>query len=86
MKPQDVPGELIAILDRAAGREHARTGPVVACLAEILTRYDELIGTLADELAMPGAIVDRIAAVESRVRDLERSEDSRHEMEMGEDL
>lgn len=42
MKPEDVPQELIAILDRAAGREHARTGSVVGCLAEILTRYDEL--------------------------------------------
>lgn len=42
MTPAEIPAELIAILDRAAGREHSRTGSVAACLAEILGRYDQL--------------------------------------------
>jgi hypothetical protein len=40
--PEEIPGELLDILDRAAGKVHRRSGPVVATLAEILTRYDEL--------------------------------------------
>lgn len=42
MKPAEIPQELLDILDRAAGREHARTGSVVATLAAILGRYNEL--------------------------------------------
>lgn len=37
MKPEEVPQELIGILDRHAGKEHSKTGSVVAALAEILT-------------------------------------------------
>jgi hypothetical protein len=40
--PEEVPAELIELLDLRAGRTHSRTGSVVAALAEILTRYDEL--------------------------------------------
>lgn len=42
MTPDEVPQELIDIVDRLAGREHSRAGPVVACLAEVLTRWEEL--------------------------------------------
>jgi hypothetical protein len=42
MAPEDIPQELIDILDRRAGKKHSRTGSVVDCLAEILTRYDEM--------------------------------------------
>ena len=42
MKPEEVPQELLEILDLRAGKKHGRTGPVVACLAEILARYAEM--------------------------------------------
>lgn len=42
MTPEDVPQELIDLLDDRAGKRHSRTGTVVRTLAEILTRYDEL--------------------------------------------
>lgn len=42
MTPDEVPQELIDILDRHAGKTHSRKGVVVAALAEILTRYDEM--------------------------------------------
>lgn len=40
---EGVPSELIEILDRTAGKEHSRTGSVVACLAEILTAYRRML-------------------------------------------
>lgn len=42
MTPDEIPQELIDILDKAAGKQHSRTGSVVTCLAEILTRYDQM--------------------------------------------
>jgi len=42
VKAEEVPQELIDILDKRAGKTHSRTGVVVECLAEILTRYDEI--------------------------------------------
>lgn len=42
MEPQEVPQELIDILDSRAGKVHSRSGPVVSCLAEILTRFQEM--------------------------------------------
>jgi hypothetical protein len=47
MAPDEIPQELIDILDKAAGKEHSRQGRVVACLAEILTRYEKMLA-LAD--------------------------------------
>ena len=38
-----VPPELAAILDRAAGREHSATGPVMTCLAEILAAHRRML-------------------------------------------
>jgi hypothetical protein len=42
MTPEEVPGELLEILDARAGKAHNPLGSVVTSLAEILTRYDEL--------------------------------------------
>ena len=39
MTPDQVPQNLIDILDQAAGKKHSRTGSVVQCLADILTEY-----------------------------------------------
>lgn len=41
MTPDEIPQDLLDILDKRAGKVHSRQGSVVACLAEILTRYDE---------------------------------------------
>lgn len=38
-----VPPALLAILDRAAGREHSTTGSVAQCLAEILAAHKQMI-------------------------------------------
>jgi hypothetical protein len=43
MRADEVPEELVQILDRHAGRTHSRTGSVVIALAEILTRYREMM-------------------------------------------
>jgi hypothetical protein len=43
MRADEVPAELIEILDRRAGRAHSRTGSVVTALAEILTRHREMV-------------------------------------------
>jgi hypothetical protein len=42
VKAEDIPQELIDILDDRAGQKHSRTGSVITCLAEILTRYDTI--------------------------------------------
>lgn len=42
MKPEEIPQELIDILDRRAGKKHSATGPVVEALAEILTEYEKI--------------------------------------------
>lgn len=39
MTPDEIPADLKAILDKAAGEEHSEEGPVMACLADILTAY-----------------------------------------------
>lgn len=39
---KDIPQELVDILDDRAGKIHSRSGPVVSCLAEILTKYEEI--------------------------------------------
>lgn len=43
MTPDEVPQELLDLLNEDAGREHSRNGRVVASLARILTRYDEIL-------------------------------------------
>ncbi len=42
MRPEDIPQELIDILDERAGRKHSRNGTVVTTLAEILTKWEEI--------------------------------------------
>lgn len=46
MKPEEIPQELIDILDRMAGKKHSREGQVVKCLAEILTKWEIMRGDL----------------------------------------
>lgn len=43
MRPEDVPPDLKAIVDRAAGKEHSAAGPVMACLAELLTAHRRMV-------------------------------------------
>lgn len=43
MEPADVPQELIDLLDERAGKKHRREGVAVAALAEILTRYEQML-------------------------------------------
>ena len=42
MTPEEIPQELIDLLDERAGRRHSRTGTVLRALAEILTRFEQL--------------------------------------------
>lgn len=42
LTPAEIPQDLIDILDARAGKAHNRTGPVVAALAEVLTRWEEI--------------------------------------------
>lgn len=41
--PDEIPQELVDILDERAGKKHSRAGIVLLTLAEILTKYDELL-------------------------------------------
>jgi len=43
MSPEEIPADLKAILDKAAGKEHSASGSVMACLAEILTAHDAMV-------------------------------------------
>lgn len=45
MSPEDIPADLKAILDKAAGKEHSAEGPVMACLAEILTAHGAMVSS-----------------------------------------
>jgi hypothetical protein len=40
--PENIPQELIDILDSRAGKKHSRSGSVISTLAEILTKWEEL--------------------------------------------
>lgn len=42
MKVEEIPQELLDILDQRGGKVHSRQGPVVKCLAEILTKWEEI--------------------------------------------
>jgi hypothetical protein len=44
MRSEDIPQELIDILDERAGKLHSRNGPVITALAEILTAWDNYRG------------------------------------------
>lgn len=43
MTSEEIPAELKDMLDRAAGRVHSASGPVMTCLAQILTRHEEMV-------------------------------------------
>lgn len=43
MTPAEIPQELKDILDQRAGKVHSQEGRVMAALAEILTRYQEML-------------------------------------------
>lgn len=42
MDVEDIPQEIVDLLDERAGKKHSRDGIVLTTLAEILTLYDEL--------------------------------------------
>lgn len=42
VRPEDVPEELLRIVDAAAGKTHSRDGTVAQTLAAVLTRWEEL--------------------------------------------
>lgn len=44
MTPEEIPQELVDLLDERVGKKHRREGVALATLAEIITKYDELIG------------------------------------------
>jgi hypothetical protein len=60
--PDEVPRQLIDILDRRAGRKHSRDGVVVTTLAEILTRYDELRAPSIVDIDWTYHVEDRYAS------------------------
>lgn len=41
MKAEDVPQEIIDLVDRAAGKLHSHTGVVVQSVAEVLTAWEQ---------------------------------------------
>lgn len=43
MTPEEVPAALKAIVDRAAGKEHSAAGPVMACVADLLTAHRRMV-------------------------------------------
>lgn len=63
IRPEDIDPGSKAILDRAAGKDHSEQGPVMACLAEILTdarrlwRSEE--GAWQQRAAAAEALIDR---------------------------
>lgn len=57
MRAQEVPAELVALLDEAAGREHSESGGVRTALAAILTRYREMVLAEARQGAVEGGPV-----------------------------
>ena len=42
MRVEDLPPELLEIVDRAAGRKHSAGGAVAQCLAEVLSRLEQI--------------------------------------------
>lgn len=63
MRVEDIPQELIDILDKHANKKHSRNGHVVRSLGEILTRYDilrvrELVHKVNHEPECEGPVYD----------------------------
>jgi hypothetical protein len=48
MTADEIPQELLDIVDSAAGKVHSRSGPVAACLAAVLTRHAEMLGVVTE--------------------------------------
>lgn len=48
MTPEEIPQELVDLVDRRAGRAHTPDGAVLSTLAEVLTRFEELRGRTHD--------------------------------------
>ena len=42
MQSEDIPQELVDLVDKRAGKQHSRDGIVLTTLAEVLTKYDEI--------------------------------------------
>lgn len=42
MHSEDIPQELVDLVDERARKKHSREGIVLTTLAEVLTRYDEI--------------------------------------------
>lgn len=55
MTPDEIPQELVDLLDERAGKQHSCTGPVLATLAEILTRFE---ASLRQSLRVAGPVLD----------------------------
>lgn len=49
MTPDQIPKELTDILDERASKQHRMEGPVISCLAEILTKHREQVLVEASE-------------------------------------
>lgn len=45
MTPAEIPAQLRELLDQAAGKTHSDEGPVMACLANILTTHEATVRT-----------------------------------------
>jgi hypothetical protein len=48
MTPEEIPQELVDMLNRDAGKQHRRTGTALRSLAAILTRYEQIRPLKAD--------------------------------------
>jgi hypothetical protein len=59
VRPDEIPAELVTILDTVAGRQHSEDGTVLTALAQILTRHRQLV--LADAV-LNGFGVDPVPA------------------------
>lgn len=48
MRTDEIPQEIIDLLDARAGKKHSRSGVVVVTLAEILTLWEEIRDSYVD--------------------------------------
>lgn len=55
MTPAEIPTALRDLLDEAAGKTHSDEGPVMACLASILTAHEAaVLAKVADQIEAHG--------------------------------